>query len=151
MYIYMRYCGHVHVHCMVCARQHRRTGGTCRAAFRHMPPPPSLNSWPPCNIKQSAQQISFVVKYLSENAPELISESLKLKLSWRNMSPQLAMCLHTWMGASTPFISLVPVLPLPGNVSECNTDMGHSQYVCVKTGHMISVSPLLTIQIIHQC
>ena len=46
--------------------------------------PPLLNFCPPCNIKP-AQQISFVVKYLSENAPEVISESLKLKFSWRSM------------------------------------------------------------------
>ena len=35
---------------------------------------------PPCNIKL-AQQISFVVKYLSENAPEVISESIKKNMA----------------------------------------------------------------------
>ena len=67
--------------------------------------PPLLNSCPPCNIKL-AQQISFMVKYLSENVPEVISESVKLKLFWESI-PSL--------------FQQIPVLPPLGNFSKCST------------------------------
>ena len=62
-----------------------------------VPPPPAIS-----NLLKPVHQMCFVAKYLSENAPEVISESLKLNFSWGSMPhrpipPLLAMCLHTWM------------------------------------------------------
>ena len=75
---------------------------------------------PPCNIKP-AQQISFVVKYLSENAPEVISESLKLTFSWESMSHTPLVGHVATHLASTPFILSNTCFAPLGNFSECST------------------------------
>ena len=70
-----------------------------------------------------AQQIYFVVKYLFEKAPEVISESLKLKVSRGSLS-------HTSVDGHVPihmngaYPSLfrhIPVLAPLVNFSECST------------------------------
>ena len=100
-----------------------------RAAFRgHLP---LLTKFlPPCNIIP-AQQISFVVKYLSENPTEVISESVKLKDSLGSMPHTLLvghMSTHppSWPCAYThgwvlqpPLFRQIPILPSLGNFSEC--------------------------------
>ena len=72
----------------------------------------------PCNIKP-AQQISFVVKYLSENVPEVISESLKLNFYWGSMHPPSWPCAYThgWGFAPLYFSKYLFCPPPPQNLA----------------------------------
>ena len=74
----------------------------CGGRGRTFAPPFLLTKFLPPLQYQTC--LSFVVKYLSENAPEEIAESLKLKFSWGSMphSP-----------SSPPLFQQVPVLPRP--------------------------------------